>query len=290
MSDFRSEFDDDDDFNVDDNDDFNFPEDEGDFVADNQQDFDFGGDEEEFTFDEGGLDLDDEVPELEEVDGEREGGTSRTFIIIAALMILLFVGGLAAVVLLGTNQGPSPFELTSAAIETANAEVQVALNASATQSFVNGQTQTAEALFTPTPTPTEAPTRAPTITPTPTLDATQQAALALTSQVLTQTSVALTDAAATPTGQSVEDVQLTATALALLLGQGGGPTPTAEVLTPGTPGTPSAPRPTALPDTGLFDDLAASGSGSTGMLALMAFGLIAVIIVSRRLRATNNRP
>jgi hypothetical protein len=277
MSDFdRSEFDDDDDFNLDDNDDFNFPEDEGDFVPADQQDFDFGGDEEEFTFDEGGLDLDDEVPELEEVE-EREGGTSRTFIIIAALMILLFVGGLVAVVLLGTNQGPSPFELTSAAIETANAEVQIALNASATQSFVNGQTQTAEANFTPTPTPTTAPTRPPTITPTPTLDATQQAALALTAQGLTQTSVALT-----------ADVQLTATALAALLGQGGGPTPTAEVLT--TPGTPAAPRPTALPDTGLFDDLAASGSASTGMLVLMALGLVAVIVVSRRLRAANNRP
>jgi hypothetical protein len=288
MSDFdRSEFDDDDDFNLDDNDDFNFPEDEGDFVPADQQDFDFGGDEEEFTFDEGGLDLDDEVPELEEVE-EREGGTSRTFIIIAALMILLFVGGLVAVVLLGTNQGPSPFELTSAAIETANAEVQIALNASATQSFVNGQTQTAEANFTPTPTPTTAPTRPPTITPTPTLDATQQAALALTAQGLTQTSVALTDAAATPTGISASDVQLTATALAALLGQGGGPTPTQEP--PTTPGTPAAPRPTALPDTGLFDDLAASGSASTGMLVLMALGLVAVIVVSRRLRAANNRP
>jgi hypothetical protein len=91
----------------------------------------------------------------------------------------------------------------------------------------------------------------------------------------------------TPTPPTIDAnaVQLTATALAqLLAGQGGGPTQ--EVFTPGTPGTP---RPTALPDTGLFDDLTAGSTSSISLLALMALALVIVIAVSRRLRTVNNR-
>ena len=59
---------------------------------------------------------------------------------------------------------------------------------------------------------------------------------------------------------------------------GGVGSPTPEGLRP-TPGV----APTALPDTGLFDDIA-GGTGGLGALALMALGLVAVIFVSRRLR------
>ena len=81
-------------------------------------------------------------------------------------------------------------------------------------------------------------------------------------------------------------VALTATALAGQLfqptpgvpgeGEGGGdvflPTPTREF--------------SALPESGLFDDFI-SGSGGMGAVALMAFGLVGVIFISRRIRAMN---
>jgi hypothetical protein len=168
-----------------------------------------------------------------------------------------------------------------------NQAVAQALDLTGTQSVLNANaTATADA-FTDTPTPSPSPTRPPTITPTPPLDATQIAATSVQLTALAGTSAALTAAAASPTQQevSLEGVQLTATALAqLLLGAGGGPTPTGEVLT--TPGTA---RPTALPDTGLFDDITAGSTSSVSLLALMALGLVGVIVVSRRMRAANNR-
>jgi hypothetical protein len=293
MSDFRRDFEDndDDDFNLDDNN-FDFG-DEGDTGAAGG-DFDFGDEEEgEFAFEEEPLGLDEEIPELDEVEEEREGGISRPFLIIAALMILLFIGGLLAVLFLaGQPRPPTDIELSATAIVLTNEAVLIALNQTATQAIIVGQTQTAIALQ-PTLTPTFTPSpRPPTVTPTPPPDLTEQAATALAVQAMTLTSEAMTAAAVTPTAPapSIGDVQLTATALALLLqqpGVGGGPTPTPEVL--GTPGTPAAPRPTALPQTGFFDDVMAGSISSMGALALMALGLVGVIVVSRRLRAANNR-
>jgi hypothetical protein len=288
MSDFRRDFEDDDN-----DDDFNFDEGDFDFSAEGDagttgdDDFSFEDEGEgEFTFgDEADFDLGDDAPELGEVE-EREGGISRPFIIIAALMILLFVGGLIAVLVIGTGQGPTEIELTASAIAILNATTIAQLNATETQSVIaQAQTQTAEA-FTDTPSPSPSPTRPPTITPTPPLDQTQIAAtgIVLTAQELTRVAGLPTNTPTPPT-LNPEAVQLTATALALLLGQGGGPTQ--EVFTPvGTPGTP---RPTALPDTGLFDDLTAGSTNSVSMLALLALVLVGVIVVSRRLRTTNSR-
>ncbi len=95
----------------------------------------------------------------------------------------------------------------------------------------------------------------------------------------------LTQVALAPTqgGSSIADVSLTATALAILLAPDQSTpigVPTQDFLTPGVP------NPTALPDTGFFDDLA-TGGGNVGMIALMAFGLAGVILVSRRLRTSN---
>ena len=88
---------------------------------------------------------------------------------------------------------------------------------------------------------------------------------------------------------AVDAVALTATALADLLqptlvanGSGGG-----AVATPTIEGGSGPILPTALPDTGLFDDLAAGGTGSMTGLFLAALGLIGMIIVSRRVRAVN---
>ncbi len=288
MSDFRGEFEgnDDDEFNFD-NSDFDFPEDEA--GGDTGGDFDFGEEPEgEFEFEEEPFG-EEELPEIEEEE-EREGGISRPFIIIAALMILLFVGGLVAIVIIASGPRPlTEFEQTSTAIAIINATTIAQGLATQTESaIVLAQTLTAQAA-SPTPTPTGTPTRPPTVTPTPPLDATQQAATQIVAQTQTAQAATLTAQASTPIvpTTSAEDVQLTATALAqLLLGQGGGPSPTAEVLTPGTPSV----QPTRLPQTGFFDDLAASGSGGTTMLALMALALVGVIVVSRRLRAANNRP
>jgi len=287
MSDFRRDFEDndDDDFNFDDKD-FDFGDD-AEAGATGGDDFSFEDESEgEFTFGEDtDFDIGDDAPELGDNDGERDGGISRPFIIIAALMILLFVGGLIAVVVISSNQGPSPFDLEVTARVATNNAVLLALNATETQSAIDfGMTQTA-ALFTPTPSVTPSPSRAPTITPTPPLDQTQVAATSIVLTALEQTRVAgLPTNTPTPQTQTFESVQLTATALALLLGQGGGPTQ--EVFTPGTPGTA---RPTALPDTGLFDDLAAGSPNSMSLLALMALVLVIVIAVSRRLRTVNSR-
>jgi hypothetical protein len=289
MSDFRRDFEDndDDDFNFDDND-FDFG-DEAEAGPTGGDEFSFEDEGEgEFSFgDETDFDIGDDAPELGEVEGEREGGISRPFIIIAALMILLFVGGLIAVVFISSQvSGPSDFDLTATAISIINSTTVAQLNATETQSVISlNLTQTAAA-FSPTPSPSPSPTRPPTITPTPPLDQTQIAAtsIVLTAQELTRVAGLPTN---TPTPPTIDAnaVQLTATALAeLLAGQGGGPTQ--EVFTPGTPGTA---RPTALPDTGLFDDLAAGSANSMSLLALMALALVGVIIVSRRLRTASNR-
>lgn len=95
----------------------------------------------------------------------------------------------------------------------------------------------------------------------------------------------------TPTpGNGLEAVNQTATAIA-----GAFLTATAQAVTPGAEVTASSQQAfptlavTALPDTGLFDDVVSGGSGGIGVLTLAVFGLIGVIVVSRRLRGVNER-
>jgi hypothetical protein len=271
-------------------DDFNFDDDS---LGDNGDEFDFGDEPADI-----GLDDDDsgfgfegeDMPDIDE-EGESEGGgVSRTFIIIAALMILLFVGGLVAVLLIANGGNvPTEFEQTSTAVAILNSTTVAQLAGTQTQSVFDAATGTALALVpTATPSPTETllpPTETPTTVP-PTLDQTQQAASALQTQAAlegTQTAEALLFS---PTPQEIDagGVALTATALAELLApretldQGGGgiASPTAEgvIATPG--GTP-----TELPETGFIED-------NIGLIALLAAGLVAVIFVSRRLRVANS--
>ncbi len=269
----------------DDNDDFSFDDFNGD---DNGDDFRF---DDELTpdlppEDEGFGFEDRDMPTLEE-EGEEDQGLNRTFIIIATLMIILFVVGLAAVLfLVNREQPPTPNQLTATAIVEANATTAALLAASQTAAVEIAFAQTQTAAVPPTATPLPTVTPIPTDTPTPTVDATQafqNALLTQTAREATQTAeFLLTPPTRPPLGQS--DVALTATALALIINPpptlgGGVASPTPEGLRP-TPGI----GPTALPDTGLFDDLASSGAGGLGALALMALGLVAVIFVSRRLR------
>ena len=285
----RKDLEDDDDFNFDDDNAFDFGD-----SSDDADDFKFDDEPSDIGLDDdaGGFGFEDEdMPEIEE-DQSEGGGVSRTFIIIAALMILLFVGGLIVVLIVATGpgSGPSEFDQTREAIVAANATTAAEALLTETAKAINAGTETAIALLptnTATPTPTETPTILPTFTPTPTLDETQQAAAAIQTQQafdLTQTAEFLLIPPTATQGDTIEGVSLTATALALLL----------QPTTP-TPGGPASPTPeggivgvvpTQLPDTGFFDDLA-TGTGNVGTIALMAFGLAGVILVSRRLRTSN---
>lgn len=281
----RSDLEDDDDFNL------------NDFDAEDDDGFSFEDEEApDVSFDDDGFDFDEDMPAEEEA--EESQGINRTFIIIAALMIALFVIGLVVLLaLVSQPRPPTPTELTATYIVEQNATTEALLfitqtaaveiaQASATAAVEVALAQTMTAAVPPTDTPI------PTDTPTPTLDPTEIAQ----QMFLTQTALELTQTAefllTPPTQEALQppDVALTATALAILLAPptidpGMPPTPTPEGFVPTT--APIAP-PTALPDTGFFDDLAAGGGGM-GAFALMALGLLAVIMVSRRMRAANDK-
>ncbi|MEO8608562.1 MAG: hypothetical protein ABI690_11800 [Chloroflexota bacterium] len=281
--------DDDDGFNFGDDNSFDF----GDEASGDDSSFDFGDEPSDIGLDDGdkGFGFEDEdMPDIDEDEeaGGGGGGVSRTFIIIAGVMILLFILGLGAVVLISAGGGPpTEFDNQKATIVAANATTAANALLTETAKAIDAGTQTAIALTpqaTETLPPTETP-NIPTITPTPTLDATQEFANALLTQQaseLTQTAEFLLTPQATNTmGFTQGDVELTATALAILLAPGNQPTlvagvPTQEITNPGV-------LPTQLPQTGFFDDLAA-GNANVGLIALMALGLVGVIVVSRRVR------
>jgi hypothetical protein len=250
-------------------------------MSNRPNDFNFDDDELQFPDDDIFSRQNDDLPDLD-FEEEEQRGPNRAFIIVAVLMILLFVVGLGAIIFLTTREQPiPPAGLTATFVVMQNMTVEAQLNLTQTQSAINlGLTQTADA-FTDTPSPTATNTRPPTITPTPTLDATVLALTQLAAVDLTGTALALVPTeTATPTqgtGVDADAVALTATALALTL---------------------QAPRPTLppeqtlvatrLPETGLYDDLTGGGAGGLGVVALMAFGLLGVIVVSRRIRANVN--
>jgi len=121
---------------------------------------------------------------------------------------------------------------------------------------------------------------------------------AIATQVALATRQALIDQAlgliTTPTpggGGGLEAVNQTATAIAaaFLTATAQAFTPQAQTVT-ALPPTPSFGQPaTALPQTGLFEDVVSGGRDGIGVLALAVFGLVGVIVVSRRLRTTNTQ-
>jgi hypothetical protein len=199
-----------------DDDDFRFDDDDDSFRFDDDNDINFNG----------GLgdDFDADLPTLDD-DTDTEGrGPSRTFIIIAAVMIILFVVAIGALVLISRPSGPTPIELTSTAIAIANATTIAQGLETATQGVVFGITQTQDALNAtltaqaPTETPTPSPS--PTATQTPTVDPTQVAATA----IALNTQIALTQAALPPAlptlsaaEAGLERIQQAATAVAAVL-------------------------------------------------------------------------
>ncbi|MBK8024567.1 MAG: hypothetical protein IPK19_24845 [Chloroflexi bacterium] len=188
-------------------DDFSF-DDSDDFFNDDSDPFGDFDDDSGVT---GGLGdtIVEDMPDLEEEPDS--GGSNRTFVVLAVLLILLFVVGLGVILFLATrDSGPTPVELTSTSIAATNAQVVAFLAETATQDLLNIQmTQTALARPTDTPVPTETPLPTdtpvptdtpprPTITPTPTEDPTLLALQTLAADVLTVTANAALTAQVTP--------------------------------------------------------------------------------------------
>ncbi|MCU0495732.1 MAG: hypothetical protein MUF87_00110 [Anaerolineae bacterium] len=241
-------------------------------------------------------------------------GSSRRFVLLALLLGVIFVVLiLVGLFLLARPQPESPDSPTRTAIANQNATLLAIItltNAAQTEQFFLDQTQAALPTETPTPSPSPSPTETPTIaaTETPSLNET---AVEETSQAVLfqQTRDALTQAALPAETQdpgtggplqpaqtiSISDVQQTATALALILNP---PTPSGQqtdqqIPLPGNTGTAvgfSTPRPRTdptLPDTGLFDGFG-SGDGF-GTIALMAVGLVGLIVMARTIRRRVDR-
>jgi hypothetical protein len=274
-------------------------------------DDDFGSDDDNLSGSSGLFDDDDAPSAFDDLAGEDTGdtggGTNRTFIIIAAVMILLFLVGLGLVLFLVFGESPEDiaFAQTRSAIETQNAVIQQQSFESATAALVIAQQQTQDAVDTAnaptlTPTPTETLSPTPTGTVDPTLQAAQLAtdSASTATEAFNQTQTATFSAVVevttpAPSGGTASfdltSVGQTATALALTLAPpggaagGGGDEATPTRLGTGTSGTTGGVTTGGLPNTGLFDDI--TGPGGVGAFIMMAFGLIGIIVVSRRVRA-----
>jgi hypothetical protein len=181
----------------------------------------------------------------------------------------------------------SAIATTQAALATAQlGATQAAVE---TQTFLATQIAASADVGTPVSAATQAAFSTPPVFST-------QAAMA--TQIILATRAALVELAEggevvvqLPTNP-LEAVNQTATAIAgaflTATAQAAG---TAEVEPPVTPAvTPGfTPVATALPDTGLFDDIASNGGEGIGLLAVAVIGLIGVIFLSRRARTMNNK-
>lgn len=289
----------------------------------------FDDDDSDISFDDDFSDDSDleigDFDDLDEIDEDflmEEGGggsgPNRTFVMLAGAMIVMFVFGLIAVVILATRDtGPTAIEITRQFIETDNARqaaflvqtqtqapldaaasetAQALLNAEATATAEFNQTQQAFLIQTQTQAPLDQAATATQFV----LDATATAQAEIFANATASAealSPAQTDepgdvsSPTPPSGQQFtgSDVALTATALAAILQTpaqvGPEATPTREVggvFIPGTTGGTGV----SMPDTGLFDDV--NSERGMGIALLAAAGLLGIIFGARRLRSMNN--
>lgn len=150
--------------------------------------------------DEFGLGLGDESDSIDLTDeelqatAEKSGGPSRTFVLLAVVLIIVLLLGLGLIVgIVMMNRGPTPNELTSTSIAATNVIRIAQIAASETQGAIDlAATQTATAMFTASPTATPTPTE--TLPPTEDFGATQtaefQATIAAADAIATQNVVA----------------------------------------------------------------------------------------------------
>jgi hypothetical protein len=115
----------------------------------------------------------------------------------------------------------------------------------------------------------------------------------LSAQQTATAAALLTQAAPTQDqgGGDTSALNLTATAIAgnfLTLTAQAGPTQETIATQPAGGFGTAIPRPTALPDTGLFDEVAGGGRDGVTMLALAVIGLVGVIFIARRMRNNGN--
>jgi flagellar basal body-associated protein FliL len=305
---------------------FDANDDLGGFGADDDFDFDIDQGADEFS------DL-DEIDEdfLVTGDGGEEtgGGTNRTFVILAVVMILLFLGGLAAVIFISLqDDAPSPVDLTitarveqnattfALATETANAGTVIAEEAAVTGTVLAQLNETQQAGLTVTAEANNATATASANELVANQTASAEAEIAnqtATQEALsaqgTQTALGPLQEPATPTPEgpsvtdtpagppptsgslSAEDVQATATALVMALF----PSLPQESPTPGTGGQATPPPDFGGGTTNGGLEMPQTGlldgaSGEgMGLIVLAAAGLVGVIFGARRLRAMNNR-
>ena len=295
-------------------------EDLGEGFESDEKESGFGFDDEEEDYDlEDFEDFDEELDEDFLGEGEEfeevgaAAGPSRTFVIIAMGMMVVFIVAiiLVMVLVLGQDEGPSANELTAHAIETENAGTEAAFYATKTQEPIDAtataeeaarviQLQMTEESIQMTEAAQESATaqfffdqqtqtaaaETPEVEVTPTVD---ELARLQTAQALTETAAVETpeETAFVQPTISVDGVAATATAIAAAL-----QTPiiltTPTELPRGDRFTPvPTARATALPDSGMFDDV--GGDTGVALVLLAAFGLVGVIFGTRTLRTINRR-
>lgn len=269
----------------------------GDFQFDD--DDDFIGDIDKLDFDDDNVIGDD----------DEGGGPSRTFVLLAAMMIIVFILALVAVIFLSRGRDElDPFDATATFIVQLNATTEAEINLQNTREAVAAATQVAIQVTESVQMTQAAQTAIAEQTAQARQEQIQQTQQAInaTSTAVAQSSQselqATADAQATANAQATQlagevettpepitllDAQLTATALAeiyLGLTPTGNETPTREVSGPvdaGTGGPTVVTRPGQLPETGFMDE-------NLSLLVLAAFGLLGVIFASRRLRSLNS--
>jgi hypothetical protein len=238
------------------------------------------------------------------------------FLFLAALLVGVILIGVVVIILLALQQGEENRirAQTVAFIETNNAQVAFQLTLTdIAKSFTPTPSPTPTDTDTPTPTPTFTPsaTETPTPTETPSPTPTEDTALQTASAIAALLTLPPADLTATADARLQTIVALTLTAAGIgvptlpplvstPIVPTGSPaaveleTPTPETLLPGVPspvvisGT-AAPTPTpdALARTGFFEDIGLGGANPSNLalFGLAALGLVAIIVVARRLRA-----
>lgn len=132
------------------------------------------------------------------------GRTNRTFVVLAFIIILLFIAGVAAIVLFALNRGPSAIDMTSTGIARINFTQQAFLVETQTQSANNVRSTATAAVI------------AATTTAISNQQLTSEAAIALTQDSIDATQTSLARPTESPTPSPSPTVDFTGTAAAML--------------------------------------------------------------------------